>query len=112
MRFSLYATALISALFLVENSYALNLNADPPAADADKKDDAKDATSACRDCCPKVVCGKCPCDKDKKLSERVMEAASAACGDCVACKKIQPDPTEKCTNCAAPEKKEAAAPPA
>ena len=104
MRFSLFAIALLSTMVLVENTQAITLYADPPAA-AEKKDDAADDKSACRNCCPKIECGKCPCDADKSLEKRVMEAASAACGDCNACKKLSPEPTEKCENCAAPAKK-------
>ena len=97
MRFALYAIAVLGSVLFVENTQAVNLSImDPPAAAAaDAKADAP--KNPCRDCCPKIKCGKCPCEGEKSLTTRVHEAAEGQCGDCKMCKKLVAEPAEKCT---------------
>ena len=96
MRFGIYATAIFGAIMMVNSVEGVRLN-----IEEDKKDDAA-ADSACKNCCPKVECGKCPCDADKSLFDRVMESANSKCVDCKDCKKMAEDPTEKCEHCPKP----------
>ena len=97
MRFGLFAVALIGAIMSIETQ-AISLAADPPAPAAAAKP-AVDSTAIpagalCRNCCPDVKCGKCPCPGAESLEKRVTDTVAAMKADCTEAGKCIADPTE------------------